>query len=217
LDHFDEIQAVVEMCPASVDPSQMWVQWSLKRLFDITGALVLILILLPVLLVCGLLIKGSSRGPVFFMQHRTGLLGREFVIFKLRTMRLGAEQAANKDGRLVKPKNDLRVTPVGRLLRVSSLDEAPQLFNVLFGQMSLIGPRPLMPHMLAPYPDFARIRNRVRPGITGLWQIRERENSTHVRFMAKHDLEYLKNFSLGLDLKILMMTPLIVLSGKGAR
>lgn len=178
----------------------------------------LLLVFLPVLILAAVAIRAGSPGPALFSQARIGLDGRQFAALKLRTMK-GAVATVPllSDGTLVKPETDPRITSVGRILRRTSIDELPQLFNVVIGQMSLVGPRPLVPHMLAPYPRFASVRNMVRPGITGLWQIRDRANATHVRFMAHHDLEYIANFSLRQDLMILLLTPLRVLSGRGAR
>ena len=119
-------------------------------------------------------------------------------------------------GILHKDKNDSRVTWIGKLIRKTSIDELPQLFNVLSGDMSIVGPRPLVPFMLKPFPEFKEIRGLVRPGITGLWQIRDREHNTSAEFMIEHDTEYIQDYSFFLDMKILFETPLVVLSGKGA-
>jgi len=119
-------------------------------------------------------------------------------------------------GILYKQKDDGRVTWIGKVIRKTSIDELPQLFNVLRGDMSIVGPRPLVPFMLAPYPEFRAIRSMVRPGITGLWQIRDRENNTSAEFMITHDTEYIENYTFLLDIKILAETPLVVLSGRGA-
>jgi len=127
-----------------------------------------------------------------------------------------AQQAAASSGVLVKARHDPRVTRLGRILRSTSLDELPQLFNVLRGDMSLVGPRPLVPFMLAPYPALREVRSLVRPGMTGLWQIRDRQHNTTASAMMRHDLEYVRRFSLGLDLAILLRTPLVVASRQGA-
>jgi len=113
-------------------------------------------------------------------------------------------------------KNDPRLTPLGKFLRKSKLNELPQILNVLKGDMSIIGPRPLVPFMLKHLPEFKETRCLVRPGITGLWQIRDRVNNTNAEFMIRHDTEYIKNYSLLLDLKILAKTPIVVLTGEGA-
>jgi lipopolysaccharide/colanic/teichoic acid biosynthesis glycosyltransferase len=124
--------------------------------------------------------------------------------------------ANQEKGILYKVKNDSRVTWVGKIIRKTSIDELPQLFNVLFGDMSIIGPRPLVPFMLKNMPEFTDIRCLVRPGITGLWQIRDRVNNTSAKFMIKHDVEYIENYSLLLDAKILLATPVVVFKAEGA-
>lgn len=195
----------------------------LKRAIDVTGAVILLPLLAPVLLVIGGLVAATSSGPVIFRQSRAGYRGREFTMYKFRTMRQEdrAEAPAAKGhpsgrGILVKGKRDPRVTPVGRFLRATSLDELPQVFNVLKGEMSFVGPRPLLSFMLAPYPEFARTRALVRPGITGLWQVRDRENNTSAEAMRLHDLEYISQFSLRSDLAILWRTLFVVVAGNGA-
>jgi lipopolysaccharide/colanic/teichoic acid biosynthesis glycosyltransferase len=119
-------------------------------------------------------------------------------------------------GILHKEKNDSRITTVGKIVRRTSIDELPQLFNVFLGDMSIVGPRPLVPFMLKPYPEFKNVRCLVRPGITGLWQIRDREHNTSAEYMMTHDTEYVENYSFFLDVKILAETPIVVLSGRGA-
>ena len=121
-----------------------------------------------------------------------------------------------KTGTLIKLKEDPRLTPIGSFIRKTSIDELPQLFNVLKGDMSLVGPRPLVLHMMQPYPTIRRVRCMVRPGVTGLWQIRERANNTSVIVMMPHDLDYLRNYSLWLDIRILLATLPAVLWGTGA-
>ena len=149
--------------------------------------------------------------------------GRLFSIVKFRSMRTGnpagieEQQAAQAtQGLLVKMRRDPRVTTVGRWLRATSIDELPQLWNVVRGDMSLVGPRPLIPFMLEAHPEYRRMRARVRPGITGLWQVRDRSNNTSAAAMLPHDLEYLSRFGLRQDLSILLRTIPAVLSGRGA-
>jgi len=194
-----------------------------KRAFDLLAAATLLLVLAPLLVATALCIALSSRGPVLFCQAREGYRGRQFTLWKFRSMRTEhdtvtaeAQRAAAGEGRLIKLKSDPRVTAVGRFIRVTSIDELPQLFNVMKGEMSLVGPRPLVPFMLAPHPEFREVRALVRPGITGLWQIRDRENNTSASGMMPHDLEYISRFSLDLDALILVRTVKAVLSAKGA-
>lgn len=199
-------------------------QLALKSLIDFTGAAVLIFILSPILIAAALLVKLTSPGPIFFVQKRVGRDGRLFEMLKFRTMYANwddlpqAEQIkiTQASGELVKLTNDPRITPVGRWLRRTSIDELPQLLNVVTGSMSLVGPRPLMPHMLEPYPEFSAIRNLVRPGITGLWQICDRANCTSAEYMIEYDIEYVTTFSVWQDLQILLRSVPAVLTGEGA-
>ena len=202
---------------------QKRVQLLVKRLLDAGGALAALVALSPLCLLAALFIRLSSRGPVLFRHQRVGYLQKSFVLYKFRTMRVepdgawtAAQQAAASSGVLVKARHDPRVTSLGRILRSTSLDELPQLFNVLKGDMSLVGPRPLVPFMLAPYPALSQVRSLVRPGMTGLWQIRDRQHNTSASAMMRHDLEYVRRFSLRLDLAILLRTPLVVASREGA-
>ena len=198
-------------------------QAAAKRLFDMTTALLLLALLLPLFTVVALAIKLSSTGPVFFWQTREGRGGRNFAMLKFRSMRVepaGLLPARHNElaaqGKLLKLRRDPRVTAVGRWLRRTSLDELPQLWNVLRGDMSLVGPRPLIPFMLEAHPEFRRIRALVRPGITGLWQLRDRSNNTAASAMMRHDLEYLEHFGAKQDLLILARTIPAVWAGEGA-
>ncbi|MDX2167492.1 MAG: sugar transferase [Deltaproteobacteria bacterium] len=193
-----------------------------KRVLDVTGALLGLLVFSPLLLLCAIAIKLDSRGPVFFRQRRIGLQRRGFRVFKFRTMVVGAEalqaglEGRNEaDGPVFKIADDPRVTRVGRWLRRTSLDELPQLLNVLRGEMSLVGPRPL------PVRDVERIdvrwhrrRFSVKPGITCLWQVESR--APRFDEWVRLDMQYIDNWSLALDLKILARTIPAVLSGQGA-
>jgi exopolysaccharide production protein ExoY len=202
-----------------------WVQLTLKRTFDIIIAGLLIVLLFPVLLLIALLIKITSKGNVLYSNERVGYQGKNFHCYKFRSMVTDHSKVAQaykealnqqQNGILLKLQDDPRVTWIGKLIRRSSLDELPQLFNVLIGNMSLVGPRPVVPFMLAHLPEFSSLRCTVRPGITGLWQVRDRANNTSAEFMIQHDLEYVRNYSLLMDLKILLSTPIAVLSGEGA-
>ena len=199
-------------------------QLAIKRLIDIVGSLVLIIILSPVLLLTALAVRFTSPGPIFFSQKRWGLNESHFLCLKFRSMRIDQGKVVNlteiremeKKGILYKPKKDPRLNLIGAFIRKTSIDELPQLFNVVRGDMSLVGPRPLVMYMLDPYPEIRNIRCMMRPGITGLWQISDREDNTSAAGMLPHDLDYLLHFSLWIDLKIMLVTPAAVLGGDGA-
>jgi exopolysaccharide biosynthesis polyprenyl glycosylphosphotransferase len=193
----------------------------LKRAFDLVGASFLLLVLSPVLAVAALAVRFSSRGPIVYRSMRPGIGGVPFACFKFRTMyadadaRQGTLESSNeKAGAIFKMRNDPRVTPIGRFLRRWSIDELPQLFNVLRGEMSLVGPRPVIPYEVEQYPKWYRARFAVRPGMTGLWQVSGRNERTYEE-MVRLDIEYAERQSLGLDLKILLKTIRVVLSGRG--
>ena len=195
----------------------------LKRVLDVILSLALIVILSPLLLLTSLVVRFSSPGPVFFIQERIGLNKRRFGVFKFRTMFPDAEKRIAElehlnevNGPAFKIRNDPRITPVGRFLRKSSIDELPQLFNVLLGDMSLVGPRPLPVRDYKGFDrDWHRRRFSVRPGITCLWQISGRSNISFDQWMVM-DMEYIDHWSLWLDMKILIGTIPAVLKGSGA-
>jgi exopolysaccharide biosynthesis polyprenyl glycosylphosphotransferase len=193
-----------------------------KRLLDIAGAGVLLLVTLPLLLVLALVVKVTSPGPVIFSQERAGFHGRRFRMYKFRTMVRGAEDIRDQvahlnemSGPVFKAVDDPRLTAVGGLLRKLSLDELPQLLNVLKGDMSLVGPRPLPMYEASRIKGAQRRRLAMRPGITGLWQVAGRNMVDFDEWM-RMDLLYVDQWSLGLDLKILLRTIPVVLSGAGA-
>ncbi|MCW2942819.1 MAG: exopolysaccharide biosynthesis polyprenyl glycosylphosphotransferase [Actinomycetia bacterium] len=194
-----------------------------KTLFDRVGALTVLMGLTPLLAVVAVAIKITSSGPVLFRQVRVGRDGREFMVLKFRTMVQDAEarkadllERNEQDGALFKIKQDPRVTPwVGGWLRRYSLDELPQLINVMRGEMSLVGPRPPLPEEVAQYRDDVRRRLVVRPGLTGLWQVNGRSDLTWEE-SVRLDLRYVENWSLMMDLLILWKTLAAVLSGDGA-
>jgi exopolysaccharide biosynthesis polyprenyl glycosylphosphotransferase len=194
-----------------------------KRTLDLTISFLLIILLVPVFIAAAIAIKLTSAGPVFFLQERIGRNKRRFKIIKLRTMVPNAEQlmpsleSRNEvSGPVFKMKDDPRVTPVGRLLRRNSIDELPQLFNVLKGDMSLVGPRPLPVRDYEGFnEDWQRRRFSVRPGITCLWQVNGRSGVSFDQWM-RLDLQYMDEWSLWLDLKILAKTVPAVLRGTGA-
>ena len=199
--------------------------WAGKRALDVAASVILLLLTSPLLLVVAAAIKLTSPGPVVFRQIRVGQAGRAFWILKFRTMRLDAEQYLESDAELSRhylygdfkltPALDPRVTKLGNFLRRASIDEMPQLFNVLRGEMSLVGPRPVRPDELAKYGVHERAYLSLRPGLSGLWQVSGRST---VRFplRAELDAEYFKRCSLPVDLKILLKTPLAVIRARGA-
>ncbi len=196
--------------------------WLLKRGLDVIGAGLLLLLALPILALAALAIRLDSPGPIFFKQTRCGRGGRPFPIFKLRTMVDGAEaqraalEAANEaSGPVFKMRRDPRITRVGAFLRRWSLDELPQLWNVLRGEMSLVGPRPPIPSEVAEYGPREQRRLTVTPGITGLWQVSGRSDVDFERWVSL-DIEYIETWSPKRDVAILLRTIPAVLSGRGA-
>jgi exopolysaccharide biosynthesis polyprenyl glycosylphosphotransferase len=192
-----------------------------KRVIDIAGAAFLMVVLAPVAAVLMAAIRLDSKGPILFRQQRVGLHGRPITVLKFRSMHVGADQklpdllARNEiKGHAFKLTNDPRITRVGRFLRRSSLDELPQLWNVLWGQMSLVGPRPPLPSEVANYDIWHRRRLSMKPGMTGLWQVGGRRSPEFDNWVAQ-DLEYIDRWSLWLDFKIIARTLPAVLSGTG--
>lgn len=195
-------------------------QW--KFVVDIVASFFIILIWSPVLVFIALAIKLTSKGPVVFKQKRVGLRGREFSIYKFRTMVQDAEklkallESQNEmDGPVFKIKNDPRITPIGRFLRKSGLDEIPQFFNVLKGDMSLVGPRPPLPREVEQYERWQLRRLSMRPGITCIWQIAPNRNSISFEEWMKLDLQYIDNWSLKIDFILLIRTIQTVARGSG--
>jgi exopolysaccharide biosynthesis polyprenyl glycosylphosphotransferase len=194
----------------------------LKRLFDITASAILLVLLAPIMALIALLIKLESPGPVFFLQERIGEHGRRFRMIKFRSMYQDAEQhwrevvQRDAEGNLLhKSSDDPRTTRVGRKLRRASLDELPQLINVLRGEMSLVGPRPEIPYIAAEYEPWQWQRLRVLPGMTGWWQVNGRSEKP-MHLYTQEDLYYIQNYSFWLDLRILFKTLMIVWRGDGA-
>lgn len=197
----------------------------IKRWFDLVFSITGLILLSPVFLSVTVLVVLGSKGGAFFRQTRVGLNGKRFRMLKFRTMYIDGEKRlgdsdlqrnTEEAGRVLKLKSDPRVTPVGRVLRYTSIDELPQLINVILGQMSIVGPRALIPSMLDPYPEWARLREVVYPGITGLWQVSARDRNESLADMIEYDLEYIHTWSLWSDLAIIARTPKAVISGKGA-
>lgn len=196
----------------------------IKRCFDFCCALIFVVLAAPIYLFLALLIKVDSRGPIFYKQTRIGLHGKPFKVWKFRTMvpnadRLQKELEANnemQDGILFKIKDDPRITRVGKFLRDYSLDELPQLFNVIFGEMSLVGPRPLPIRDVEKFSQHHYIRQEVLPGITGLWQVSGRSDITDFEKVISLDVAYMESWSLMLDLQILLRTVKVILKKTGA-
>jgi exopolysaccharide biosynthesis polyprenyl glycosylphosphotransferase len=184
----------------------------IKSFFDYSFASLWLIILSPVFLLISILIKLSSKGPVFFHQERVSTYGRRFYVHKFRTMVENAEELKSElkednemDGPVFKMKNDPRITKIGRFLRKTSLDELPQLFNVMRGDMSMVGPRPALPSEVKLYKPAERRRLSMKPGITCIWQVSNR-NETSFEDWMKMDLHYIDNWSLMLDAKLLLQT-----------
>ncbi|OGW83747.1 MAG: hypothetical protein A3C47_01610 [Omnitrophica bacterium RIFCSPHIGHO2_02_FULL_51_18] len=195
----------------------------IKRFFDILFSLTLLLLSLPVLAGVCVLVKIASKGPVFFKQKRCGLNGREFMLYKFRSMVVGAEaklgelKALNEmSGPVFKLENDPRLTKIGKFLRRTSLDEFPQLWNVLKGDMSLVGPRPPLPSEVKKYEPWQRRRLSMKPGITCIWQVSGR-NKINFEDWMRMDLYYIDRWSLWLDMKITLLTVRAVLTAHGAK
>lgn len=204
-------------------PDKIW-HLLTKRIFDIVVSFVGLVVLAPVFIIISLIIKVTSTGPVFFRQQRSGLNGRKFTLFKFRTMIKDAEEKLEElrkhnemQGPVFKMKDDPRITLIGKFLRITSLDEFPQLWNVFKGDMSIVGPRPPIPAEVAKYDNWQRRRLSMRPGITCIWQVKGRNRITDFNEWMKLDLEYIDNWSLALDAKILLMTIPVVIFGIGAK
>ena len=204
-------------------PDKIW-HLLFKRLFDLSSSGIALVTLFPFFAFIAVAIKVTSKGPVFFKQVRCGLNGRRFTLYKFRTMVIDAEkklaelQKHNQmNGPAFKMENDPRVTPLGQYLRKLSLDELPQFWNVFAGDMSLVGPRPPIPKEVERYDNWHRRRLSMRPGLTCLWQVNGRNKITDFDDWMKLDLEYIDNWSLWLDLKIMFKTVPVVLVGHGAK
>ena len=206
-----------------------------KRFVDIVGSVLLLILFSPFFLIIPLLIKLTSKGPILFKQKRIGQFGKKFTFLKFRSMHINNDDSIHRtyteqlikktadkknsntsEDIIYKLRDDPRITPIGNFIRKSSLDELPQLINVLRGEMSLVGPRPPIPYEFSNYSPWHRYRlMKMKPGITGLWQVTGRSSTTFDE-MVRLDLEYARMWSLWLDIKILAQTPWVVLTGKGA-
>jgi exopolysaccharide biosynthesis polyprenyl glycosylphosphotransferase len=243
--HFQTAGITLHVLPIGIEPlfrgSEFWniggspsltfpppvitgIDFGIKRAFDFCCAALILIIAFPLYLIIAILIKLDSPGPIFYKQTRIGLHGKPFKAWKFRTMVANAHkmqkelEAFNemKDGVMFKMKDDPRVTRVGKFLRQSSLDELPQVFNVLMGEMSLVGPRPFPTRDVKRFAEHHFIRHEVLPGITGLWQVSGRSDVTDFEQVIHLDLTYIENWSIWLDLKILLQTVRVVLQKTGA-
>lgn len=203
----------------------------MKRMIDILGSIACLIFFFPFFIIIPIMIKLTSKGPIIYKQERVGLYGKKFVFFKFRSMYVNNDPSVHREfvnnlingqkgkdaqGGIYKIKNDSRITPFGKFLRKSSLDELPQLLNILNGDMSLVGPRPPIPYEVEKYEIWHRRRVlEVKPGLSGLWQVKGRSIATFDE-MVRLDLKYSEEQSLWLDLKILLQTPWAVLKAKGA-
>lgn len=197
--------------------------YSVKRFFDFTGACLLLILLFPIILLTAVLVKTTSAGPIIFTQIRVGKDGKHFKFYKFRSMKMDSEKLRHelekynesKDGVIFKIKKDPRITFIGRIIRKFSIDELPQLFNVLTGDMSLVGPRPPLPSEVANYTLEQRKRLHIKPGITCIWQISGRSDIPF-REQVELDKQYIGSHSIRRDFIILLKTIPAVLTGRGA-
>jgi exopolysaccharide biosynthesis polyprenyl glycosylphosphotransferase len=203
---FEDIDGVL-LASVNLHPRRFAYEWA-KRILDFGGAAVLMVLCAPLFLVLSILIRLDSEGPALFRQERVGLNGRRFRMFKFRTMQVDAPVYAYSP----RESEDARITRTGRFLRRTSLDELPQLFNVLLGSMSLVGPRPEMPFIVAQYNSHHLQRLRVKPGITGLWQLSGDRNYL-IHENIEYDLYYIQHRNFFMDLAILLHTPIFAVRG----
>src|SRR5829696_2953045 len=220
----------VESAVESAERSGSWLQAALRRVLDLVVATAVVVLLAPVLIAIALAIRLDSPGPAFFRQRRVGLGREQFTVFKFRSMHSeadpeshreyvtalinGGEESDGRRGDLYKLTIDDRITRSGHWIRAWSLDELPQLFNVIAGDMSLVGPRPAIPYEVSEYPAWYMRRFDVKPGLTGLWQVNGRNERSYEE-MVRLDIEYAERRSLLLDLSILARTPWTVISRRG--
>lgn len=194
----------------------------LKRVIDVVGALFGLIILSPILIIVGILIKLESKGPIIFAQKRVGLNGKEFKMYKFRSMVINAEALKEKlaeknemSGPMFKIKDDPRITKVGKFIRKTSIDELPQLINVLKGDMSLVGPRPSLPNEVKEFEDWMLKRLEVKPGLTCYWQVMGRNNIDFENWM-KLDIKYVNERSFWLDIRLIFKTFFVLFGDKNA-
>ena len=195
----------------------------IKRIIDTIGAICGILLMSPVMIVVGIWIKLDSKGPVFFAQNRIGQDGKKFKMYKFRSMCMDAECLLDKlkdenemSGPMFKIKEDPRVTKIGRFIRRTSIDELPQLFNILKGQMSLVGPRPSLPKEVVQFTSFQKQRLIAKPGLTCYWQVRGRSDISFKEWMEM-DVEYIEERNTWIDIKLIFKTVGVLFGDEGAR
>lgn len=215
-----QVEADRSIWPIAPAGNRTAIYLAAKRSMDVVGALAVLLLLSPVMVATWLALMWTTKGRPIFVQERVGFLGRPFRMYKFRTMVVGAaaQQRAvenHQDGPIFKNFNDPRITRIGRWLRMLSIDETPQLFNVLLGQMSLVGPRPALAHEVSQYEPWQRKRLAVKPGLTCLWQVSGRSEIGFDQWMQM-DVWYLEHQGFWTDLKLLAFTPWSVLSRRGA-
>jgi len=235
----DSTQKLQQLTESLVSPAglrfreRMWAERLFKRLIDVFASVLVVVVGFPFFLAIALLIKLTSKGPVFFSQQRIGERGDVFTLYKFRTMRQDADDSIHREftrsfieGRMsnssldekapsiYKLADDPRVTSVGNFLRKTSLDELPQFINILRGEMTIVGPRPPLQYELEYYEEWHKFRLKVKPGLTGLWQVSGR-SSVPFNEMVKLDLYYIEHWSLLLDLKIMLRTIPVMLFGSG--
>lgn len=213
-----QLAAGLEIVPAEGNRSAVYL--AAKRLFDIVGAIALLILLSPIILATFAVLMFTTRGKPLFRQTRLGHRGRPFTMLKFRTMSSDAEAKRDEveneqDGPIFKNRTDSRITCIGRILRVTSIDEMPQLFNILAGHMALVGPRPPIGEEVAKYKPWQRRRLSVKPGLTCLWQVSGRSDIGFERWVEM-DIWYVENQNFANDLKLLLQTPWSVLSRRGA-
>ena len=195
----------------------------IKRIIDIIGALCGVILLSPVMIIVGIWIKLDSKGPIFFAQNRIGQDGTRFKMYKFRSMCMDAEGLLDKlkaknemSGPMFKIKEDPRVTKIGSFIRKTSIDELPQLFNVLKGEMSLVGPRPSLPSEVAQFTSFQKLRLIAKPGLTCYWQVRGRSDVSFKEWMEM-DVEYIEERNTWIDIKLIFKTVGVLFGDEGAR
>lgn len=215
-----EPQLAAGMEIVSAEGNQTAVYLAAKRLFDLAGAIVLLILLSPIMLTTFVVLAITTRGKPLFRQTRLGYRGRPFSMLKFRSMSVDAESKLDEieneqDGPIFKNRTDARITRIGRFLRVTSIDETPQLFNVLAGHMALVGPRPPISEEVAQYEPWQRRRLSVKPGLTCLWQVSGRSDISFERWVEM-DIWYVDNQNFINDLKLFLQTPWSVLSRRGA-